>query len=361
MKIVNVIFTSQNGGAEQVFIDYITVLKNLGHDVLGIVEDDAPYAEKLSQLGVPVRKIKNRFGDYDYFAVKEIKKILKTFAADAVVAHIGRAMVLTSKAIKKIKNKKIFLIAVNHSMNVKRSIGADLVFSVNKEIFYRTIELGQDEKKSFIMPNALDLSDAPSEFSQIDFREKDKIVIGVMGRIDETKGFNTAIEAIYGLRQIARVQKLEQKFMLKIAGAGPREGFLRSLVQNLDLDDEVEFLGWVQNKKDFFQSIDIFCLPSQNETFGLVLLEAMKYRKPITASATDGAKEILRDGIDGLLFDLEPAENIHERLIGTILRIVGDPFLANKMVENSFARLKERYSFQALERRMKEVFGTLRS
>ncbi len=359
MRIANIILTSQNGGAEQVFIDYMKVLKNLGHDILGIVKDDSPYADRVSQLGVPVKKIKNSFGNYDFFAVKEIEKILREFAADAVIAHIGRSMVLVRKAIKKIKNKKIFLIAVNHSMNVKRSIGADLVFSVNKEIFYRTVKIGQDEKRSFVIPNALDLSEAQAEFSEIDFTKKDKIVIGVMGRIDETKGFDTAIKAILELKRASSLQKLEQKFLLKIAGSGPREPFLRSLAKNLNLENEVEFLGWVQNKENFFQSIDIFCLPSRNETFGLVLLEAMKCYKPIVASATDGAKEVLRDEIDGLLFNLEPSKNMHERLTGVILRIISDPYLANKMVKNSFVRLKEKYSYKALEQRMKEVFGGL--
>ncbi len=42
MKIVNIILTSQNGGAEQSFVDYITVLKNLGHQNLAVVKIDAP-------------------------------------------------------------------------------------------------------------------------------------------------------------------------------------------------------------------------------------------------------------------------------------------------------------------------------
>ncbi len=106
MKIVNIIFTSQNGGVEQVFIDYSSVLKNLGHEVLAIVKTDAPYAEKIEELGVRVEKIQNNFGDHDFLAVSKIQKILEKFDADIVFCHIGRAMVLARKAIKK-TNKKI--------------------------------------------------------------------------------------------------------------------------------------------------------------------------------------------------------------------------------------------------------------
>ncbi len=59
MKIVNIILTSQNGGAEQAFIDYTVVLKKLGHEVVAIVKEDAPYADKISELGITTKKIAN--------------------------------------------------------------------------------------------------------------------------------------------------------------------------------------------------------------------------------------------------------------------------------------------------------------
>ena len=142
MKIVHIILTSQNGGAEQAFIDYSVALKKLGHEILAIIKNDAPYAAAVENLGITVKKVPNKLGFYDIFTVKKIHEILQEFNADAVIAHAGRSTVLARRAIAKIKNK-IFLIAVNHSMNVKRSIGADIILSVNKEIFLRTINAGQ--------------------------------------------------------------------------------------------------------------------------------------------------------------------------------------------------------------------------
>ena len=102
MKIVNIILTSQNGGAEQSFVDYITVLKNLGHQNLAVVKIDAPYANQVSELGVEVKKISNKFGDHDVFAIKELHKIIQDFGADVVMAHIGRSSALMKKVLKKI-------------------------------------------------------------------------------------------------------------------------------------------------------------------------------------------------------------------------------------------------------------------
>ena len=285
MRIVNIILTSQNGGAEQAFIDYCAALKNLGHDVLAIVKNDAPYISEVEKLGIEIRKVKNNFGYYDLFSISDIKKILQNFDADVVFSHMGRAVILARKAIKKIKNKKIVEIAINHSMNVKRSIGADIVLSVNKVIFFRTIDSGQSESASFVIPNAIDLKDVIEVAPKINLLEKDIITIGALGRFDKAKGFRFLIKAIKNLEAFPN-----KKFLLKIAGSGPLEGFLRSLAKELNVEDKVEFCGWIKNKKEFYASIDIFCMPSQRETFGLVLLEAMKYRKPIISTDADGPK-----------------------------------------------------------------------
>lgn len=352
MRIVNIILTSQNGGAEQVFIDYLVSLKNLGHEVLAVTKTDAPYADKIAKLGIPVQKIKNNFGYHDIFAISDLKNILQKFDADVVLSHAGRATSLVKKAAKKIKNKKILKVAVNHSMNVKRSIGSDIILSVNKDIFFRTIDCGQSENSSFVISNAIDLKDAVLEVPKIDLQKKETVVIGVMGRLDQSKGFCHAIKAIKSLEKISN-----KKFILRIAGSGPREAYLRNLVYELNLGDQVEFCGWVSDKKEFFNSIDIFCLPSEQETFGLVLLEAMKYCKPIISTDANGPKEILIDNKDALIVALDPISKIEDKIAQAVMKIVNESELTNRMVENSSVKVREKFSYQILERKMKEIFG----
>ncbi len=357
MKIVNIILTSQNGGAEQSFCDYLAVLKNLGHEVLAVVKDDAPYVNQIEKLGISVKKISNNLGDHDIFAVNNLHKILQEFGANLVIAHVGRSVVLAKRSIKKISDRKVFLIAVNHSMNVKRSIGADLIFSVNREIFHRTVDFGQPEESTFVISNAIDLTDAINNAPRVNLQKQDVITLGMMGRIDEFKGFDHLIRAIALLEKMVLEKNLKHKFILKIAGTGPNERILRELTKVLKVEDKVEFCGWVSDKKSFFQSIDIFCSASDNETFGLVLLEAMKYRKPIIATDTDGSKEVLRNKVDGLIIALNPIENIEQRFADNILDLVEHPQLFDTLVENSFLRLKDKFSYQMLETRMKDIIG----
>lgn len=352
MKIANIILTSQNGGAEQAFLDYSSALKKLGHEVTAILKADAPYAAEVEGLGITVKKIENKFGYYDFFAARNIKKILEETAADLVISHISRATVLTRKAVKKIKNKKVFQIAVNHSGNVKRSIGADIVLSVNKRIFLNTVEKGQNVERSFVIPNAIDLSDALEATPQASLQTKQKITIGAIGRFDRSKGFDYVIKSLKNLAEIS-----DKNFVLKIAGAGYYEPVLRNLVKELGLEEKVEFLGWIKNKKEFFNSIDIFCLPSKNEPFGIVILEAMKFAKPIISTDADGPQEILTHEKDALVVELEPQINTQERITSAIVRMVNEPELMNELVKNAGLKLREKYSYKALEDRLVEIVG----
>lgn len=351
MKIANIIISSQNGGAEQVFIDYMKILKKLDHQVCAIIKNDAPYINKINNLEINVSKIHNRFGFYDFFSVKELVKILLKENPDALIAHAGRATVIARSAIKKIKNKKIFLIAVNHSTNVKRSIGADFIFSINKPIFYKTIDAGQSVNSSFVIPNAIDIEDANLNYNKNKIAEKETVVIGALGRFDRTKGFDFLIKAIDNLKNC------DKKIILNIAGAGYFEDELRFLVSNLNLSDRVNFLGWIEDKKKFFAEIDIFCLPSLNEPFGLVLLEAMKYAKPIITTDADGPKEILSHNTNAIFVKLNSEKSLDSQIAEAITDLIKNNDKCDQIVKNASKRLFEQYSMTSLENRLKEIFN----
>jgi glycosyltransferase involved in cell wall biosynthesis len=351
MKIAHIILTSQNGGAEKVFIDYIELLKNIGHENFAIIKNDAPYYFKLEKLEIKTQKITNKLGYYDFLASKKIKDFVAENKIDIVIAHAGKSMVLAHKALKKISNKKVILVAVNHSYNIKRSLGADIIFSVNKEIFFKTIDKKRTPENSFVIYNAIDLKDFEPNFCEYNFVEKSPIILGVIGRLHDAKGFDLAIEALKILQKNSA-----HKFILKIAGAGEEMINLQKKVKDLNLENDVEFLGWIDDSKDFFDQIDIFILPSKIETFGLVILEAMKYGKPIIATNCDGPKEILRHEVEGLIIDLKSNESLPNQIAKNVEKLIIDQELANNLVKNSYQRLKARFSFEVLQGLLGDIF-----
>jgi len=353
MKIVNIILTSQLGGAETVFLDYIRVFQKLGHENLAILKDDAPYVSEVKKLGIEVKQTSNNYGFYDLIAVNNIKKIIQNFEADLVVCHMGRSMVLARKAINSLKEKQIMQISVNHSDNVKRSIGSDVVISINKEIFFNTIESGQSEDKSFVVPNAIDISDVDEKIEKINLEKQKEITIGLIGRFDRTKGFDYVIKSILLMDK----RNEEKTIKLKIAGDGYFKKDLEKIVVEEGLEDRIEFCGWVEHKKEFFDSIDIFVLPSLNEPFGLVLLEAMKYHKPIITTDCDGPKEILIDKKEAIFVPRDPLRHIPVKIADAITSLIKDKKLSNDIVKNAHDRLIKNYSYDALEARLKEIVG----
>ncbi len=356
VKIANILLSNQNGGVEQSFVGYCRILKNLGHEVLAIVGEEAPYIKDLQSLDIQIIQVKNSFGYYDFPAISKIKKSLENFGCQLVFAHTGRAIILAKKSIKKL-SKKIPLIAVNHSRNVKRSIGADIVLSVNKEIFYKTVDLGQAANRSFVMPNFIDIDkNEEQKFELKDFiLNQDKpIVIGTIARLAKEKNLEFLIEAV----KILSDQNYQIK--LKIAGSGQEEQGLRNLCTSLNLNQQVEFLGWIEDKKSFFSQIDIFCLPSKEETFGIVLLEAMLYNKPIVTTNTDGAKMILKDKISGILVDNSDQTKLASLIASAILDLLNNPEIIFDLTTNAKRDLVKFYSTQAVESNIKEIIGYLK-
>lgn len=352
MKILHIILTQLNGGAEQVFIDYIRILKKIGHQNFAVIKQNAPYENQIKDLDIPYQKIFNKYGYYDFFAIKEIRQYINNNKIDAVIAHAGKSIILAHKAVKKISNKHVILVAVNHSYNIKRSLVADLIVSVNREIFYKTIDSKRTPENSFILYNAIDFDINKKINFNKNLKSASSINIGCLGRFVDSKGFNVIIQTIFWLKHNSNYN-----FKLKIAGDGKEKTNLIKLVKQLDLNDSVEFMGWLSDSSIFYSQIDIFTLPSKIETFGLVILEAMKFGVPIIATSCDGPKEILRANIDGILIDKsnKKDEDLAIDFGKNIIKLI-DEDLASIHVNNAYERLNNRFTFTILERNLADIF-----
>ncbi|EIL8371976.1 glycosyltransferase [Vibrio alginolyticus] len=112
----------------------------------------------------------------------------------------------------------------------------------------------------------------------------DKIVVGVAGRLEAVKGHKVLIEAF---------SHLASNTHLAIAGDGSQRAQLEAQVRTLKLEDRVTFLGLVDDMPSFYQSLDLFCLPSLQEGFPLSTLEAQACDIPCVATDVGGVKETL--------------------------------------------------------------------
>jgi glycosyltransferase involved in cell wall biosynthesis len=174
-------------------------------------------------------------------------------------------------------------------------------------------------------------------------------VIGTFGRFVKKKGFEDYIKAI------ALINNMGIKVKALIGGDGPEIVALQDLARENNLEDILSFTGWVKDKEAFFQQIDVFCLPSLEEPFGIVLLEAIQYSLPIVASKSEGPSEILRDGVDALLSDIASPKNI----AGCCIELINNHSKAASLSFSAYLRLTENYDIQVVSKRLSESLNKI--
>lgn len=128
--------------------------------------------------------------------------------------------------------------------------------------------------------------------------ENKEIKILFLGLIGKRKGIYDLIESA------ERLSKQTKHFKIMIGGNGEVE-VAKKLVEDKKLTDKIIFLGWLSGDKklEYLADADIFILPSYNEGLPMSLLEAMSWKLPVISTKVGGIPELVRDGLDGLLFE----------------------------------------------------------
>ena len=138
----------------------------------------------------------------------------------------------------------------------------------------------------------------PTPFENVlEKTKEDKTVIAV-GRLTRNKGFDML------LKSWKPIEKKHGDWKLQILGNGEEEANLKAQVLKLGLKN-VEFTGRVEDVSSYYRKAAIFALPSRDEGFVMVLLEAGAYSLPAVAfTCKTGVKEVIEDGVNG--FQVEP-------------------------------------------------------
>ena len=121
-----------------------------------------------------------------------------------------------------------------------------------------------------------------------------------VGRLIERKGIHKLLEACAVL-----LEKNFDNFALIVVGDGDEKGKLQALAQEKGLSEQIKWVGWVSYEQvsQYFQAADVFVFPTFEDTWGMVVLEAMVFGQPVICSKWAGASEMITEGENGYLFD----------------------------------------------------------
>jgi len=156
-------------------------------------------------------------------------------------------------------------------------------------------KLGIEEEKIKVIYNGVDLKLYESILPETKYPDPTIVTIC---RLVEYKRVNDLIKAV------ALLKPHYPNLKLKIIGKGPEEESLRKLTRELDLEQNVEFLGKINDFTDVIRILKrshIFALPSVTEGFGMVIIEAMASGIPYVASNIPPIYEVTEGGTGGIL------------------------------------------------------------
>jgi glycosyltransferase involved in cell wall biosynthesis len=177
-------------------------------------------------------------------------------------------------------------------------------------------------------------------------------VVMCLGRLTPWKGHRTLLQAF------ARVAEQRPGARLLVVGevafwADEYGEELHALAGRLGLDGRVIWAGFRADVPELLRLCQVLVLPSRNEPFGRVLIEAMATAKPVIATNSGGAPEIVVPEETGLLVPPEDAE----ALARALLQLLGDADLRQRLGRAGLARARERFD---VRRVVEQVQGTYR-
>jgi glycosyltransferase involved in cell wall biosynthesis len=136
-----------------------------------------------------------------------------------------------------------------------------------------------------------------------------------------------------------------------IAGEGSRRTEYEALARALGVGDAVRFVGFVPDMRPFYASVDIVVLPSRSEGCPNVVLESMAMRRALVVSDSVGSREVVTDGINGLLFPIGDVG----ALTGALRRLLDDPILRATLARRGYERAIRSFDAQASAARLAGV------
>jgi glycosyltransferase involved in cell wall biosynthesis len=337
MKIINAMFSTAQGGVEQVFLNYTMALEMEGHQVISIIH---PWAAIKKYCSKPHLRTIYSFGRNDFIASYRLRQLINKEQPDCIITHTKRAAFLLKKA-----QCNVPIVGVCHTPQLYTDLerNSDAVITITKSMYQEIHQSGMNSKEIYAVPNMVQF---PKDLTYKEPQLTEVPVIGVSARFSNLKGIEVFIDAL------AELKRRKIAFKAKIAGDGKQKKHYIKQVQRLSLHKEVDFLGWVDNKSAFYNSLNIFCHPSLKESFGLVVVESMMHSLPLVITDTSGPLEIIGDSECAVIVPISNAIS----LANGLERVINEPNFAREIAQKAFYRAKN-YSINQIAPALNEAIS----
>jgi glycosyltransferase involved in cell wall biosynthesis len=228
-----------------------------------------------------------------------------------------------------------------HNWIYRHLDGAIVLTNTMKRMLLQTTTF--PENQTFVVPYGVKLeSYEPFHNQRNTLRQKfnlpkDKFIIGCVGRIEPHKGQETLLHAFIEA-------KIPNSFLL-FAGSVDNKAYfadLQKIAEEGKVSNNVRYLEFTKDIPELMNTFDVFVMPSNSETFGLVAIEAMASALPVIATNAGGVPEIIDNGVDGLLFKPKDSATLTELL----WKVYNAPLFAKSLGSNAFEKVKIKFDYK---------------
>lgn len=354
MKVLHVINNLNIGGAEKLLVETLPLYESFGVqvDVFLLTKVDSPFVSAIEENFNGNIYYSGLKSVYNPCQILKIKDFIQKGDYDVVHAHLFPTLywVSLTKTFFGIKTPIIF---TEHSTHNKRL--DKFVFRAIDRCIYRKYQkilaitpqvkqvlmqkLNITPEKVEVVYNGVEVDKykQASPYAEGTFFEKGATILMQVSRFQAAKDQKTVIRAL---------TLLPQRYKLLLVGDGETKIECENLVQELSLQERVQFLGSRVDIPELLKTADIVIQSSHWEGFGLVAVEAMAAAKPIIASDVVGLKDIVSGY--GLLFqkgnenqlakEIEALENEkYYKEIADKCAERAEDFHITKMIKNNIA------------------------
>lgn len=320
---MHIISTVTGGGVER---RRLSIAKHLNKELFQLIligtHKAGFIAEQIELNGVPIFEIGDFNGPFHFEKHRSVQKIIADFQPHIIHGAVFEGVTLA--AINGFLKRVPIIILEETSDPQNRSVKANFLLRIFSFVADRFIAISESvshyltfvakvsAKKVIVIKNGVEIPRKVSAEEVIHLKRKLKIgemdfVVGSVGRLfNEHKRFTDIVDSIALLKN--------SNVKLLIIGDGPDRILIKEQVRKNRLEDRVTFVGYQFDTAPYYKLMDVFCIASQREGFGLVAAEAMLHRLPVIASEVGGLKDIVVDGKTGFLVQPKNSRQIADKI-----------------------------------------------
>ena len=368
MKVIHLISGGDSGGAKT---HVLSLLQNLNKTITAqlVCFRDGPFAQEARAMGIPTEIMA---GNHIFRIRRQLTAYIRDGGYQIIHCHGSRANMIGAMLRKSTGLPVVSTIHSDYRIDYMGRPLSRLTFGTINALALRRLDYrigvsdamvdllisrGFAPDRFYAIYNGIDFTPAPDQGDRLAYLrglgadvDEDSVVVGIAARLNPVKDMATLI------RGVAYAHRACPRLRLVIAGDGAERARLTALAQELGVERQVTFAGWISGGMDrFYSALDINTLTSLSETFSYALTEGARFHLATVSTAVGGIPNLIDTGVNGYLFTPGDWETLGRRLAD----LGNDDALRHDMGERLYQKASSQFSIQKTVDTQLHIYGEI--